>query len=104
MLLLLRCVSRCRVEKVSADAELFKNTKPFFFQELDNDTPITAASWDSAKCAAGAVVAAVRSVCRGEIRQAFCAIRPPGHHVGTWGACQPSETSNWKREEEEDWA
>jgi acetoin utilization deacetylase AcuC-like enzyme len=29
----------------------------------------------------GAAVAAVDKVCRGELRHAFCAVRPPGHHA-----------------------
>ena len=38
-------------------------------------------SLTAARRAAGAVVDAVRSVARGEIDRAFCAIRPPGHHA-----------------------
>jgi acetoin utilization deacetylase AcuC-like enzyme len=34
----------------------------------------------AARAAAGAV-AAVDAVCRGELRNAFCAVRPPGHHA-----------------------
>lgn len=94
-----------RIEKVTTDAQLFKNTKPFFFDEVDTDTPVTPGSWEAAKRAAGVVIAAVKSVCRGETRQAFCAVRPPGHHVGTWGACQPpTDGSSWQNEGEEDWA
>src|SRR5271154_3754590 len=36
----------------------------------------------AARRAAGAVVDAVQSVARGEIANAFCAVRPPGHHAG----------------------
>jgi acetoin utilization deacetylase AcuC-like enzyme len=38
----------------------------------------------AARAAAGAV-AAVDAVCRGELRNAFCAVRPPGHHAGDGG-------------------
>lgn len=34
----------------------------------------------AARAAAGAL-AAVDAVCRGELRNAFCAVRPPGHHA-----------------------
>jgi len=38
-------------------------------------------SWDAALHAAGAVVAAADLVIRGELNNAFCAVRPPGHHA-----------------------
>jgi len=46
---------------------------------LDQDTVINAASWDAALGAVGAVLAAVASAHGG--RDAFAAIRPPGHHA-----------------------
>jgi acetoin utilization deacetylase AcuC-like enzyme len=48
---------------------------------LDSDTTVSPGSGEAALRAAGAVVAAVDAVCRGEIRNAFCAVRPPGHHA-----------------------
>jgi acetoin utilization deacetylase AcuC-like enzyme len=50
-------------------------------ERLDADTAMGAASPEAARRAAGAVVAAVDAVMAGEIRQAFCAVRPPGHHA-----------------------
>lgn len=44
--------------------------------------PITG---DTAAKAAGAAVAAVDAVFRGGLRNAFCAMRPPGHHAGNTG-------------------
>ena len=38
-------------------------------------------SWDVSRKAAGGVMNAVDQVMRGETRQAFCAVRPPGHHA-----------------------
>jgi len=49
--------------------------------ELDTDTPISPMSFAAAKRAAGAVCHAAGSVMKGEIRRAFCAVRPPGHHA-----------------------
>src|ERR1700722_3153374 len=49
--------------------------------KLDEDTSMSPGSLTAARRAAGAVVDAVRSVARGEIDRAFCAIRPPGHHA-----------------------
>lgn len=37
-------------------------------------------SGDVAICAVGGVLAAIDAVCKGEITNAFCAVRPPGHH------------------------
>lgn len=45
------------------------------------DTDITARSWDVASRAAGGVLHAVDAVLTGAARNAFCAVRPPGHHA-----------------------
>jgi acetoin utilization deacetylase AcuC-like enzyme len=52
---------------------------------LDPDTTVSAASFDAAMHAAGAVCEGVRRVCSGEARNVFCATRPPGHHAGPAG-------------------
>ena len=49
--------------------------------DLDSDTVLSPGSGEAALRAAGAVVAAVDAVCTGEARNAFCAVRPPGHHA-----------------------
>lgn len=48
---------------------------------LDADTLISPASGEAARRAAGGVCAAVDAVMGGEFRNAFCAVRPPGHHA-----------------------
>ncbi len=48
---------------------------------LDADTVVSAASWDAATAATGCAVDAVRSVAEGVFANAFCAVRPPGHHA-----------------------
>jgi len=48
---------------------------------LDPDTALNPHSVDAALHAAGAVVHAVDLACAGEYRNAFCAVRPPGHHA-----------------------
>jgi len=45
------------------------------------DMPISAKSYEAALLAAGGVVEAVDAVMDGRIRNAFCAVRPPGHHA-----------------------
>lgn len=51
------------------------------FVQLDADTIVSPGSGEAALRAAGAVVAAVDAVMAGEVRNAFCAVRPPGHHA-----------------------
>ncbi|MBT5414292.1 MAG: histone deacetylase family protein, partial [Rhodospirillaceae bacterium] len=48
---------------------------------VDPDTALSPGSRDAVLRAAGAVVAAVDAVVGGEAENAFCAVRPPGHHA-----------------------
>ncbi len=48
---------------------------------VDPDTALSPGSGEAMHRAAGAVVAAVDAVAAGECRNAFCAVRPPGHHA-----------------------
>ncbi|QQS33944.1 MAG: histone deacetylase [Acidobacteriota bacterium] len=48
---------------------------------LDADTVISMRSFDAALVAAGGAIAAVDAVIQGEVRNAFVAARPPGHHA-----------------------
>ena len=50
---------------------------------LDADTVVSPGSGEAALRAAGGVCAAVDAVMSGEVRNAFCAVRPPGHHAET---------------------
>ncbi|MDX1710398.1 MAG: histone deacetylase family protein [Rhodovibrionaceae bacterium] len=48
---------------------------------IDADTAMSPGSWEAALRAAGALCAAVDAVQAGEADNAFCAVRPPGHHA-----------------------
>ncbi len=48
---------------------------------IDGDTTLSPGSGEAALHAAGAVIAAVDAVMAGEARNAFAAVRPPGHHA-----------------------
>ncbi|MBI5751224.1 MAG: histone deacetylase family protein [Hydrogenophilales bacterium] len=48
---------------------------------LDPDTAMNPYSLSASLHAAGALTQAVDSVMRGEVANAFCAVRPPGHHA-----------------------
>ncbi|MBK7261878.1 MAG: histone deacetylase family protein [Rubrivivax sp.] len=57
---------------------------------LDPDTLACPGTWHAALRAAGAAVAATDEVVAGRARNAFCAVRPPGHHATrdeTMGFC-----------------
>ncbi|MBX7211429.1 MAG: histone deacetylase [Verrucomicrobiaceae bacterium] len=45
------------------------------------DTSICPRSWDVAVAAVGGVLNAVDAVVTGKVDNAFCAVRPPGHHA-----------------------
>lgn len=48
---------------------------------LDPDTVVSPGSWEAARRATGATIYAVDQVMTGKVDNAFCAVRPPGHHA-----------------------
>jgi acetoin utilization deacetylase AcuC-like enzyme len=46
------------------------------------DTPINAHSAAAARSATGSALSAVDAVFEGRVQNAFCVVRPPGHHAG----------------------
>lgn len=61
--------------------EIFESVPTEGFRAIDPDTGLCPASGQAALRAIGAVCAAVDAVTAGEARNAFCAVRPPGHHA-----------------------
>jgi acetoin utilization deacetylase AcuC-like enzyme len=51
------------------------------YYAIDGDTLLNLASWTAARAAAGAALAATKAVLAGQFDNAFCSIRPPGHHA-----------------------
>ncbi|MEO6322464.1 MAG: histone deacetylase family protein [Polaromonas sp.] len=49
--------------------------------QIDPDTAMNVHTFNAALRAAGAVIAATDAVLAGEMENAFCAVRPPGHHA-----------------------
>ena len=69
------CHSRSYIETVKRDVAAG-------FETLSaGDTSINERSFDAALMAAGGVMTAVDAVMAGEVKNAFCAVRPPGHHA-----------------------
>ena len=60
------------LEHVQADGRM---------RALDPDTLAGAGTWAAVQRAAGAAVAATDAVLDGRAENAFCAVRPPGHHA-----------------------
>lgn len=48
---------------------------------IDPDTVAAPGTWAAVRRAAGAAVAATDAVLDGSVENAFCAVRPPGHHA-----------------------
>ena len=48
---------------------------------IDPDTSMNPHTWNAVLRAAGAAIAATDAVMAGELENAFCAVRPPGHHA-----------------------
>jgi acetoin utilization deacetylase AcuC-like enzyme len=69
-----RAHSKALLEKI-LDTEILENFK------IDPDTLMSPSSASATLHAAGAGIAAADAVMRGDIEQAFCAVRPPGHHA-----------------------
>ena len=51
------------------------------YAPIDPDTAMNSGTWQASLRAAGAVLAATDAVIAGEMDNAFCAVRPPGHHA-----------------------
>lgn len=62
-------------------AAIFDAAPKSGYAQLDPDTAMNPHSLDAALYAAGACVDAVDRVMRGETNNAFCAVRPCGHHA-----------------------
>jgi acetoin utilization deacetylase AcuC-like enzyme len=76
--------TRQQIARVHAEKyidEVFAAIPAMGFGELDGDTVLSPGSGEAALRAAGAMTAAVGAVMKGELKNAFCAVRPPGHHA-----------------------
>ena len=51
------------------------------FNFLDGDTVVSPGSKDATKDAVGSILTAIQGVQNKDFKNAFCAVRPPGHHA-----------------------
>ncbi|MFC5499479.1 histone deacetylase family protein [Caenimonas terrae] len=51
------------------------------YAQIDPDTSMNPHTWNAIRRGAGAAIAATDAVMAGELANAFCAVRPPGHHA-----------------------
>ena len=72
-------LSRAHPEAFIHQIEQYEKTDTII--RIDADTYMSPGSTHAAKLAAGACAEATRKVLAGDARNAFCAVRPPGHHA-----------------------
>lgn len=70
-----------RVHSLDYIAYIHASSPTHGIVHLDPDTAMSPGTWRAALYAAGAGCEAVDRVMRGEVDNAFCAVRPPGHHA-----------------------
>jgi len=71
----------CRVHPQRYVQSILQSVPAAGLFALDPDTTLSPGSGEAALRAAGAACAAVDAVAAGEVANAFCAVRPPGHHA-----------------------
>jgi acetoin utilization deacetylase AcuC-like enzyme len=71
-----------RVHDIGYVEWLFSHSPPSGLLRLDADTAMNPYSLNAALHAAGAAIKAVDLVMSGTANNAFCNVRPPGHHAG----------------------
>jgi acetoin utilization deacetylase AcuC-like enzyme len=65
--------------KQAAEATLANGTPAII--EIGTDTYASAKTYEAATKAAGATLTAIDALMKGEVKNAYCLVRPPGHHA-----------------------
>ncbi|MBT8132352.1 MAG: histone deacetylase family protein [Gammaproteobacteria bacterium] len=71
----------CRIHDANYVESIFSRSLAHGLVHLDGDTAMNPHSLQSALLAAGAVIDATDRVLNADIDNAFCCVRPPGHHA-----------------------
>ncbi len=74
-------ILRCHRESLLHQVEQSCPTDENQFVMLDPDTIISKDSYDIAMLAAGSALSAIDEIFQNKIHNAFCLVRPPGHHA-----------------------
>ena len=71
--------------QLAHDKDYLNNVKDSFptqgFNFLDGDTILSPGSKEATSDAVGSIISAIDGVMKKNFRNAFCAVRPPGHHA-----------------------
>jgi len=71
--------------RLTHDEDYLNNVKDSFpskgFNFLDGDTILSPGSKEASNDAVGSIITAIDGVVKKKFRNAFCAVRPPGHHA-----------------------
>jgi acetoin utilization deacetylase AcuC-like enzyme len=67
-----------RLSELNARLQASPNAR---YAQIDPDTSLNRHTWNAVRRAAGAAIAATNAVMAGQLQNAFCAVRPPGHHA-----------------------
>jgi acetoin utilization deacetylase AcuC-like enzyme len=70
-----------RIHTREAIHRIKESTPAAGYCPIDSDTLLNPFSWTAACAAAGAALTATKAVLEGKFANAFCSIRPPGHHA-----------------------
>jgi acetoin utilization deacetylase AcuC-like enzyme len=69
------------IEQLDALNQKLQASATARYAQIDPDTSLNRHSWNAVRRAAGATIAATNAVMAGQLHNAFCAVRPPGHHA-----------------------
>lgn len=71
-----------KIESLEEDATPDERNLLFRY---DRDSRLSVESWKAALLSCGSALEACNAVMAKQVRNAFCAVRPPGHHAGVFG-------------------
>jgi acetoin utilization deacetylase AcuC-like enzyme len=73
------------VKQLKEECEALPEDNHEILGEMDADTTFSAKTYDASLYACGSAVQAIDDILAGKCENAFCAVRPPGHHAGPSG-------------------
>ncbi len=74
-------ILRCHRESLLKQLQLISPNEVNAYSMADSDTVLSKDSLQVAYLAAGAALVAIDQIFKNEIQNAFCLVRPPGHHA-----------------------